>query len=118
MLRYKYIVSIVMCIRLCYYLPNKQVAISLSPYNIHRRKLHIAIQHRSLILYGPYSAQESTEYRINNNKGTIVFLCTFITGYPPTCFGHLCGHLRGSINKYTITITNASEPILLCIYCY
>jgi hypothetical protein len=80
MLRYKYIVSIVMCIRLCYYLPNKQVAISLSPYNIHRRKRRIAIQNRLLILYGPYFAQESIEYRINNNKRTIVFGVLLLQG--------------------------------------
>jgi len=110
MVRYKYIASLVMCIRLCYYLPNQQVAISFSPYNIHRRKWRIAIQHPLLVLYGPHSVRESTEYRTNNKKRTIVFWCTFTAGYPPTCYGHLCGHLQGSINKYTIAITNASEP--------
>jgi hypothetical protein len=40
----------------------------------------IAIQHRLLILYDPYSVHESTEYRTNTNKRTIVFDIVLLQG--------------------------------------
>jgi len=42
------------------------------------------------------------EYVINTNKCTIVFWSSLITRYPPRCFGHLCGHLQGDVNKNRI----------------
>jgi len=37
-----------------------------------------------------------------------MFLIISITRYLPTCFGHLCDHLQGDINKNTFT--KVSEP--------
>jgi hypothetical protein len=52
----------------------------------------------------------SNQYNITTNKCTIVFWCSLITGYYPTCFSHLCGHLHRGTNKNTVTITKVSEP--------
>jgi len=41
-----------------------------------------------------------------------VFYVLF-TGYSPICFGHLCDLLQGDINKNTVTLTNASEPLMV-----
>lgn len=42
---------------------------------------------------------------MNTNKCTMIYWCSLMSKYPPTCFGQLCGHLQGSINKNIITIT-------------
>jgi len=35
----------------------------------------------------------------------------FITQYPPTCSGRVCGQLQGGTNNNTTTITEVSEPL-------
>jgi hypothetical protein len=47
--------------------------------------------------------------RPNTNKCTIISRCSLITTHPPTCFGHLRGHIQGGINKNTITFTKEPE---------
>jgi len=53
------------------------------------------------------------ECSIHTNKCTVFLWCRFIIRYPPTCFGYLCGHLQGGINKNTFKITDMSKPLHL-----
>jgi hypothetical protein len=50
------------------------------------------------------------DYNSNTNICKIVFRRSYITKYPATSFGHLCGHHQGNINKNTIPTAEVSEP--------
>lgn len=71
----------------------------------------LSIKTVQLTWHCSYSMYKSNNYYSNTNLRTTVFWCSFITKYPPTSLGHLCGSHQGRINKNTLTNAEVSEPL-------